>query len=210
MVELDELQDAIKNLQTELQKSENKNLQLSTALTSYSGQQGNNLIEYQLDTQSMLERIEHFLRSDLLIIDDQGNEIWTKQKDPNKILFNDYGVNAIMSIIANYIDKNTILSYYDELRINEILADLGDELSNFIFCNYEKMGMDTEFKKTRFPLSVITILHSIESTYRRALRGKASEDLNTSKIFTQSDLLTNRPLQNPIKKSFNLLKPSTW
>ena len=129
--------------------------------------------------------------------------------DTTLILFNDYGVNAILSIIGNYIDKNTILSFYDEMRINEILADLGDELANFVYCNYEIMGMDTEFKKTRFQLTVLTILHAIESTYRRSLRGKTMEDLNSSRIFTQSDVIGNRQ-QSLIKKKFNLLKPNTW
>ena len=115
-----------------------------------------------------------------------------------------------MSIIGNYIDKNTILSFYDEMRINEILADLGDEMANFIYCYYEKMGMDTEFKKTRFQLTVITILHSIESTYRRSLRGKTMEDLNSSRIFTQMDNLGGGRPGTQAKKKFNLFKPGTW
>ena len=69
--------------------------------------------------------------------------------------------------------------------------------------------MDTDFKKTRFQLTVINILHSIESTYRRSLRGKTMEDLNSSRIFTQLDNLGNRqPLSS--KKSFSLFKPGTW
>ena len=129
--------------------------------------------------------------------------------DEELVLFNDYGVNSIMSIIGNYIDKNTILSNYDEMRINEIMADLGDELANFIYCNYEKMGMDSNFKKTRFQLTVLTILHAIESTYRRALRGKTMEDLNSSRIFTQSDNLGRSPTA-PQKKKFSPFHPSTW
>lgn len=136
-------------------------------------------------------------------------EIEVEVDDEKLILFNDYGVNSIMSIIGNYIDKNTILSFYDEMRINEILADLGEELADFIYCNYETMGMDTDFKKTRYKLTVLTIIHSIESAYRRALRGKASEDINSSKIFTQMDNI-GKGQQTPIKKKFNLFKPGTW
>ncbi len=204
-------EDFLKSLEEENKELRNKNTQINSALSSatYQGQEDANLIEFQLDTGEMLGKIEHFLRGERMIIDEEGNEYWGKQEDEKLVLFNDYGVNSIMSIIGNYIDKNTILSYYDELRINEILADLGDELSNFIFCNYEVMGMDTNFKKTRFQLTVITILHSIESSYRRALRGKTSEDLNTSRIFTQLETTGNRP-QAQVKKKFHLFKPATW
>ena len=226
--------DFLNRLQSEALELRHKNQELNTALSSasYKGQEDANLIVFQVDTGEMLGKIEHFLRGEYIATDSEGNEYWAKPKrksldkegkvkldkegketeeiNEELVLFNDYGVNAIMSIIGNYIDKNTILSYYDEMRINEILADLGDEMANFIYCNYEKMGMDTEFKKTRFQLTVITILHSIESTYRRSLRGKTMEDLNSSRIFTQMDNLGGSRTAMPIKKKFNPFKPGTW
>lgn len=223
-------EDFLKNLEAERDDLRQKNQQLNTALSSssYQGQEDANLIQYQVDTGEMLGKIEHFLRGEYIAVDKEGNEYWAKPMktvkvqnkktkkiynkeiiDTDLILFNDYGVNSIMSIIGNYIDKNTILSFYDEMRINEILADLGDEMANFIFCNYEKMGMDTDFKKTRFQLIVINILHIVESAYRRAIRGKTMEDLNSSRIFTQLDSIGGKA-QMPTKKKFNLFKPGTW
>ena len=49
----------------------------------------------------------------------------------------------------------------------------------------------------------------VESAYRRAIRGKTMEDLNSSKIFTQMDNIGSRN-QIPIKKKFSLFKPGTW
>jgi len=227
-------EDFLNKLQGEANELREKNQQLNTALStaSYQGQEDANLIVFQVDTGEMLGKIEHFLRGEYIATDPEGNEYWAKPKrkvlddkgviqtdkegneleevNTDLVLFNDYGVNAVMSIIGNYIDKNTILSFYDEMRINEILADLGDEMANFIYCNYEKMGMDTEFKKTRFQLTIITILHSIESTYRRSLRGKTMEDLNSSRIFTQMDNLGGGRPGTQAKKKFNLFKPGTW
>lgn len=205
-------EDFLTSLQAEADDLKQKNAQLNTALSSssYQGQEEGNLIQFQLDTGELLNKIEHFLRGEYITTDTEGNEYWTKQEDKSLILFNDYGVSSIMSVIGNYINKETVLSFYDELRINEILADLGDALSNFVYCNYEIMGMDTEFKKTRYPLTIITILHSIESAYRRALRGKTSEDLNSSRIFTQTDMIGNRTSGPATKKAFNLLRPGTW
>ncbi len=195
----DETDDYIKQLEGEVDTLNTKNTQLSGSLagSSYAGTPGN-LIEYQLDPGDMLARIEHFLRGDYISINDKTNdEVWTKQENEDLVLFNEYGVNSIMVILGNYIDKNTMLSTYDDMRINEILGDFGDELAKFIFCNYEKMGMNTEFKKTRYQLIVLMILHSVESTYRRAIRGDTRVDLNSAKIFTQSDLI-GRPSMAPM------------
>lgn len=217
--------DFLTKLQAENSELRERNAQI-TAHSSFQGQEDSNPIEFQIDTGEMLGKIEHFLRGEYVTQDENGNEFWAKPKktiivedkkgkegtleivDDDLILLNEYGVNSVLTIIGSYIDKNTILSNYDDMRINEILADLGDEMANFIYCNYEKMGMNTEFKKTRFQLLVLTILHTIESTYRRSIRGKTAEDINTSRLFTQSDRgLGGYPQP---KKSFNLFKPSTW
>lgn len=195
----------VENILNEVNELKAKNAQLTTALStsSYQGGQESNLVAIQLDTSEMKEQIEHFLKGDVIKTDKQGNEFWEKQKDEKMILFNAYGVNAIMIIIGQYIDKNTMLSKYTEERINEIMGDLGDAISIFIFCNYEKMGMTTDFKKSRFELTILTILHAIESTYRRALGGFTSEDLNQSKI----GLTNNQPsMLNPVpqKKGWGL------
>lgn len=209
-----EEEDFLTQLQNQIAQTESKNIQLNTALagSTYS-QQNDNLIQYQLETSELLNNIEHFLRGDYKTIDKDGNEFWATQTDDTLILFNNYGVSSMMSIIGSYIDKNTILSTYDVERVYEILADLGDQLTNFIFCNYEKMGMNTEFKKTKYQLVVIGILHSIESAYRRALRGKTAENINTSQIFTQSDMMGRgmpMGMGGGGKKRFSLFNPSSW
>ena len=197
----EQTEDYIKKLEEDLGVLRSKNSEVTNALagSSYASNQSN-LIEFQLDPGDMLSRIEHFLRGDYISVDQEGNEVWTKQTDSNLILFNEYGVNSIMIVIGNYIDKNTMLSTYDDMRINEILGDLGDAIAKFIYYNYEKMGMDTEFKKTRYEVIVLMIIHNIESTYRRAIRGDTRIDLNSAKIFTQSDLIGGgRSSQVPIQ-----------
>jgi len=216
--------DFLKRLETERDDLKSKNNQLNMALSSasYQGQEEPNLIQFQIDTGELLAMLEHFLRGERLMIDADGNENWEKPKKmitkengeteevvaDELILFNEYGVNSILSEVGKYLNKNTFLSFYDEMRINEIMGDLGDELAKFIFCNYERMGLDTEFKKTRYELTVLSLLHLIESAYRRALRGKTMEDLNSSRIFTQMDNLSRG--NAPVKKKFNLFKPGTW
>lgn len=215
MVEQD---DFIASLQNEVNELKTKNYQQHINMASTMVPEGHNSIEYQLESESLLAKIENFLRGARKVIKQEGNDLVEVYEVPeddkgNKLYFlNEDGVNSIMVLINQYVDKNTMLSDYSEERINEILADLGDELAFYFFNNYEKMGMDTDFKKSRYPLTVLTILHTIESAYRKAIRGKTSENINTSKIFSQSDLLGMRGTnpQAQAKKKFNLFKPSTW
>lgn len=210
-------QDYVAQLEQYAQQLEHKNTELQQAYSSssFSAQQSNNPVEYQLNVKDIHEDIERQLRGQRLKRDQYGNETW---KDPGKkeqdlIALNEYGISLIMETVLKYVNKNTMLSFYDEMRINEILGDLGDELADVVFCNYEKMGMNTKAKQSRYLLIVLGILHMVESAYRRALKGKEREEINASRIFTQSDggrLGSGLSMSSPVRKKFSLLKPSTW
>lgn len=204
----------IQNLQEELQKEKSDNVQLKNALSgSAYNSHDTNSIQYQFDVAELLGNLEHFLRGDYLAVDDQGNEDWMKPEDDELIIMNDYGVNSIMAILTPYLYRHNALSRYDVERINEILADLGDELTIFIYCNYEKMGLNNQYKKSRYGVIVLTILHAIESNYRRAILGKTSEDINTSKIYTESAYSPNPNSNNQFnsqKRGFNVFGKKIW
>lgn len=190
----------LNNLITRVQTAEARNAQLSQANSMVgSGSKTDNFLHLQISTEKMLERLEHFYAGDYEGYDDEGNKVWKKQDDDKLITFNKFGVASLMEIVTKYIDKNTSLSYYDSQRIYEILADIGDELTLFMLCNYEQIGMDTYFKKTKFRLVIATTLHIIESSYRRALGGRTLEELNQSKVVGQ---FGNLPLQHtaPVAK----------
>jgi len=162
-------------------------------LSSYvhSGMQGqdSNLIVYQLELDNILERIEHLLKGDIINDDGQGNVTYKKPDNNDLIILNDYGVQLIMNIISFYLNRNTILSNYQPERINEILYDLGNELADLVYINYEKMGLNNVEKKSRSPVLIMNILHIIESSYNRALGGNELESLRSARIVTQ-----NQPL----------------
>ena len=202
---LNELEQQNKKL-----KSKNTEYQSNISNTSFNNSDDGNVVQWQLETDDILDKIEHFLKGDIVKTDKDGNVFYEKQKEKDLVILNEYGVNSIMQILGNYLNRNTILSYYNEERINEILGDLGDHIARFILCNYEKMGMDTQFKKSRYALLVLTILHAVESTYRRALHGTALKEINRHTNVIQSEQLGGpRTMVNP-KKRINPFKPSTW
>ncbi len=176
--------------------------------------QNENLIRYQLDTDGILERIEHFLKGDKIKVDKDGGVYYETPEDEDRN-FNEYGVNEFMRIISMYLNKETFLSNYDEQRINEIIADLGDALNNFLYCNYEKIGMDTEFKVSKYTLIVLNILHTIESCYRRAIGGAEQMNIRTGRMITQSQPIQGDPYgmghsSMVRKKKWSPFDKSTW
>jgi len=281
----------ISNLDFENQQLKQKQLELAGALTSqgFSEQEEQNLIQFQLETDKVLERCEHYLKGDKIKFGENGayfseptkkvlakmkmdqrtkiiyyiqeikeqkkgtekinnvlvrienkdgqivdvieedsltvlnklNKVKLKNKgyryieipDEEKKPMNEYGVYECMRILSMYVSKETFLSRYTEERINEIMWDLGRELNKFIYCNYEKMGMDTKFKESKYAMIVLNLLHIIESCYRRALDSGEQEFLRTRAIVTQSQGisgLTNPQVKIGGKKKWHPLKPSTW
>ncbi len=180
------------------------------ASQAYSNIQGqsDNLIVWQLELDNILERIEHLLRGDILEDDGQGGITCVTPTDKDLIILNEYGVKLIMNIISFYLNRNTILSNYREERIYEILHDVGYELSDLIYINYEKMGLDNVEKRSRSSMLVMNILHMIESAFNRALHGEERDSLRKARIVTQSQPLgvpaSNQPQQgftlNPLKR----------
>lgn len=190
-------EEDINNLINRANNAESRNAQLSKAMSSLNGdKKEGNFLHLQISTQEMLDKLEHFYRGDVY-----KEESWTSQKNKRLVTFNEYGVTSLMEVVTKYIDRNTILSSYPEERIYEILGDLGDELTLFILCNYVQLGMDTYFKKTKFRIIITTTLHIIESTYRRALRGKTIEEVNQSRVIGQfGDLPQGNNYQGVRKK----------
>ncbi|KKM22078.1 hypothetical protein LCGC14_1629040 [marine sediment metagenome] len=206
-----ESQSVINELNLELQETRNKNVSLQGALSG-SSFQGNteNPISYQLDTSELKNQLEHFLKGDYIATNEEGEEYWKTQDDPEKVYFNSYGISSIMSKISLYLDKMTFLSNNDEQRIYEILAELGDALINFIYYSYEKMGMDTEFKRTNYELIIISLLNTIENAYKRSLRGATLDIINSSRLYTDNGGALNHHQLLAQKKKFSVFKPSTW
>ncbi len=132
--------------------------------------------------------------------------------DKSRVNLNEYGIAEIMNTLSMYINKETFLSFYKEERINEIMADIGDKLNEFLYINGKLMGLDTEFKKTKYPLMMVTVLHSIESSYRRALLGNENRGTREGILITQHQPkqgMNLMPMQTP-KKKWSPFDKSTW
>jgi hypothetical protein len=107
--------------------------------TLVSGQNLNqNLIQWQLELDSILERVEHMLRGDKPRFVN-GSLIFTSPDNEEDKIFTDFGVSEVMRVLSMYLNRNTILSNYDEDTINWKVLDFGYEITDLIYLKYEMM-----------------------------------------------------------------------
>jgi len=291
-IDIDEIQRGMSSMEQENQFLKNRNFGLmEQAEGNFLPKSDANIIEYKLSPEVLLERIEHYLRGDILktrtnqqgevesfyssptkkinvlvvkepdgtfayyvneyfgsdkneflvisvqnkdgeesMLEEEygkelGKRIQTRLKfkkiekigyatreilDEARVNLSDYGVSEIMNTLSMYIAKETFLSYYKEERINEVMADIGDELNKFLLVNGRVMGLDTEYKKTKYPLMVVTILHTIESAFRRSINGNENKGTREGILITQHQPNQGAyPMMMPRQKK-NLFRPSTW
>lgn len=96
-----------------------------------------NLAEAQLDCEETLTKINHLLKQDVLKINNEGILQWQEISDAKKRVLTDEGVDKIMQVMQSYINKETLLSNFDDKMIARRMLEFSLALSALIFLKYE-------------------------------------------------------------------------
>lgn len=157
-----------------------------------------NLIEWELDFKPELDSIIHLLKCDVLVKDENGNTDWQPNPNPERVLFNDWGVNDIIRNIVTIVNKGKALSNYTSEEINERVRQIKHEIRTLIYNNYEVYGMDNEYKVNNYSIVVLAIGSIIEDVYRRAMGGETHKGLSEQRLVSQTE-----PIAHP-NQTFNM------
>jgi len=180
--------------------------------TMFVPEKDENLVKYQLDVKEELVRIEHLLRGHIPKIDEEGNIYYDQPEDSIRIL-NEKGVNEILNILAWYLNKNIILSNFDETEVALRCKQFMSFLADFIANNYQRFGMDNKDKIKHYPMLVLNITNTIEAAYHRAIGGEERKSLSTARHITQTQPINSYGMSmgiDPQKNKFSVFNPSTW
>jgi|TARA_R100000750_G_C2343661_1_gene95319 hypothetical protein len=120
--------------QTNLQMAQNHQTQQALGQDLQEG----GIIREQLDISEELIRLENLLRGKILREDSNGELKWTNPKNTDQIILNENGVHLIINALSFYINKNTLLSNYDEDTILHKMEDFATSLADALFMNSEK------------------------------------------------------------------------
>lgn len=205
-------QEERNNSQSPLQQSYNRAMQgqqmMANPTPSYFPNiNQDNLIKWQLELDSILERTEHMLRGDKPKFQN-GNLIWIPASNDKERILNEMGVAEIMRILSMYINRNTILSNYDEKTIGFKVYDFGCEVSDFMFLRYDSVGLDDLNKRKLYPIMIRELVDIVHSAYLRALNGGERESLREARQVQQSEAM-GQGMGMQVKER-GILNPMRW
>jgi len=178
------------------------------------GMNQDNLIKWQLELDSILERVEHMLRGDKPKFIN-GNLIFMPATSKDEIILNDFGVGEVMRILSMYLNRNTILSNYDEETINFKVFDFGNDVADLFYLKYEVFGLDTLEKRKLYPIIVRELVDVVHSAYLRALNGGERTSLHESRSVNQSEQIIPSGLGfgingQPVMRERSIINPKRW
>jgi len=94
--------------------------------------------EAQLDCEQTLEEISHLLKQDVYKWDDNKQIMdWFPIDDKKKRVLTEEGVDKIMQVMKSYINKETLLSNFDEKMIMRRMLEFSLAMSAVLFMKYE-------------------------------------------------------------------------
>lgn len=141
------------------------------------------LARWQLELNDILDRAEHMLRGDIIKM--EGNNIyWIRNPEPDDNPLNDKGVRLLMKILANYVNRNTILSDYTGSEIKVKVHLFSQEVNDLLFMKYDEIGMDSENKRKEYPMIVMMLKDIVHNSYSRAKMGGERESLRKAMSIT--------------------------
>ncbi len=211
---LNEYESVLENYEKQIGEYEQKEREISQerGATLFGTEYQENLVRWQLDIKEELKRIEQLLRKRIPKYNQDGQEYFIDPKEEDQ-LFNEHGINFILNLLGWYLNKNFILSNFDEEQINMRVHQFSTELTNYIHNNYQTMGLDTIDKLKEVNMVIMNLVNTIEATYNRALGGGERESLRTARTVHQTEPLGGYQGQNqvqPSSKKTSFLNPMTW
>jgi hypothetical protein len=174
----------------------------------FGGQDQDNMLKWQLDLSEDLDRIYHLLHGHRIHIDNAGNITYKEPDNINEKPFNEHGVQLIMNVLSFYLNRNTILSNYDDKTIKLKVYDFGIELTDLIFTKYQEMGMDTQNKRKLYPMICRELIDTVHSAYMRAFNGGERSSLRKTMHYSQVD--NGQPMGIPQTTNGGQQKKSRW
>ena len=199
-------------LQTE--KAE-KNQLANSQMSMFNQNMDENLVQFQLDLKEDLDKIYHLLNGHQPTYH-EGEVVWEQPDNDDLRPFNKYGVQILMTRMSFYLNRNTLLSNYDQETINWKVLSFGIEISDLIYNKFEEMGFNTAKKISLYPMIVTEMVDTVHSAYQRSLKGMERESLRKNLTVTQSQPIGGyaQPRNGPAKpqdgKRFSLVNPTTW
>ena len=143
-----------------------------------------NLIVAQLEVDETLSYIYHLLRQDVLVFDSEGNSSWKPIPNSKDRILTDYAIDSLMKLMRSYINKETLLSNFDEKKVRRRMLEFSLALNANMFMKYELYFRTPSFEECKEILR-----ERIEEQVKRKLFAGEMVGINLDKEKIRKELL---------------------
>ncbi len=123
--------------------------QVNAQTQYYLQEQERGMAESQLECETTLTKLYHQLMQDIPIINNQGDIEWKSITDEKKRRLTDDGVYRIIELISFYVNKENLLSNFNEDQINGIMLRFRKAFSANILMRYKLYFRQPNFKECK-------------------------------------------------------------
>ena len=106
---------------------------------AFNSQEEKSMVKDQLDLTEEISRIDYLIKGYSLEPNKDGKLVWIEPTDKDMIIFSEYGIHLIRNTICWYLNKNLLLSNFDEETIKKKMWDFTNDLIDTIFMEYDKV-----------------------------------------------------------------------
>lgn len=112
-------------------------------------EQEKGLAEEQLDVELIINYIYNLLQGKELKDNGQGIKEWVEPLDARRKILSDWGIQRIMQIVRFHINKNTLLSNFNEEQINRLMYHFTTEMNDIVLLKYERLFQSPSFEECK-------------------------------------------------------------
>jgi hypothetical protein len=155
---------------------------------------------YRIDGADILEELQHQLRGEVFVMDENGNGQFLQKFDR---WVNNEGVNKILHIVyACGINKNVFLGNLTHEEIYFKCNMLKKKLARLMFSKYKDYGVNKEMRD----MLITTVVNTIHSGLSRCEEGREADQLSSA---TQRHEIYSEDLKQK-KQQGSIFNPLNW
>jgi len=109
-------------------------------------QEDRGIVREQLDLTEEITRIDYLIKGYSLEPGNGGKLNWVKPTNKEMVIFSDYGIHLIRNTICWYLNKNLLLSNFDDETIRKKMWDFTNDLIDTIFMECDKVFVQPTVK----------------------------------------------------------------
>lgn len=160
----------------------------------YHDNMSNGLLQYQIDSNEIIEEIEHTLKGEVPKYDSKSGEMqWVKRKE-SKALINDRGISVLLTILKSRLSKIFILSDFDEENVYSMTTGIGETLIDELYFHWEEY----EIPSTSAASTILALVtDTVYATLRKGYLGKYLNFLKTAQRISEVQTFTEGQRQQP-------------